>query len=273
MLYSSHSLRLHQHISIIAATCWGLCASSAYAATQTDSECFFNWAEAKVPSVLAPHQSTKVMGNLSYRFYPATQVYMLTEGTQALFFIGSELKNFGPLSSFLSAAQMESCGSTPPTRYSKVGNYPLTECVKDNVTGLIWEGKEATGTWAGTNTYTNRDNGGGGSYTSAQISATTNSIGYATVVNAAGTCGFTSGWRLPTKDELLTLVKPGSPPTIDMTWFPNTWASYVWTASPYVYSGGTASTTSAWYVNFSTGTAGYDTRSTNYGVRLVHTGQ
>ncbi|HEY3451069.1 MAG TPA: DUF1566 domain-containing protein [Myxococcales bacterium] len=48
--------------------------------------------------------------------------------------------------------------------------------------------------------------------------------------------GFSSGWRLPTRHELESLVDrkvapPG--PTIDKTAFPNTPASRFWTATPY----------------------------------------
>ena len=38
------------------------------------------------------------------------------------------------------------------------GTYDLTECVKDNSTGLIWEGKPTSGDRSTDNTYTNYDN-------------------------------------------------------------------------------------------------------------------
>ena len=46
------------------------------------------------------------------------------------------------------------------TQYSEVANasggfYAKTECVKDNLTGLVWEGKTASGSRLGTSTYTN----------------------------------------------------------------------------------------------------------------------
>jgi Protein of unknown function (DUF1566) len=52
--------------------------------------------------------------------------------------------------------------------------------------------------------------------------------------------------RLPTKDELLGIVKTTEAPTIDNAWFLNTslYSGY-WTSSPYPgYAG------YAWYVNF-----------------------
>ena len=140
------------------------------------------------------------------------------------------------------------------------GTYAKTECVKDNITGLIWEGKTASGTRAGSSTYTNYDStasaqkSNGSNPTQAEIDASTNSMGYRNAVRASALCGFTD-WRLPTVKELQTLVNYGvaSPgPTIDTTWFPNTQGSYYWSSSPYVGSSGYA-----WYVYFNYGSV-YD---------------
>jgi hypothetical protein len=151
------------------------------------------------------------------------------------------------------------------SRYAVVGNYPITECVTDTTTGLIWEGKEATGWRAGSNTYTNYDSSYG---TTAQIDAATNSIGYLNAVNATPLCGFTGGWRMPTFDELKTLVKTGSSPTIDITWFPNTPASYVWSGSPDALM-----SSFAWVVYFGNGYSYHGYRNDGFGVRLVRGGQ
>jgi len=109
-----------------------------------------------------------------------------------------------------------------------VENYDITECVKDNHTGLIWEGKTASGDRAGNNKYTNLDStaiyqDSSGTYfnTQEEIDASTNSIGYVNSVNNQLLCGF-NNWRMPTMAELRTLVKAGSSPTIDPDWFPNT---------------------------------------------------
>jgi hypothetical protein len=145
--------------------------------------------------------------------------------------------------------------------YSEVGNYPRTYCVKDNITGLMWEGKPASGLRGNpeldpNGTYTN--------YTGNQIN--TNAQGYVNAVNAAGLCGYTD-WRLPTVSELQSIVDYGvaSPgPTIDGNWFPNTKAFY-WTSSPYV-----GNSVSAWGVNFYSGGVHNGNRSSSYGyVRLV----
>ncbi len=89
-------------------------------------------------------------------------------------------------------------------------------------------------------------------------------------------------WRVPTKDELLTLVycSSGQPkawndtgdfckgeferPTIDQVAFPNTLATLFWSSSP-----GADDSDGAWYVGFDDGSDGYVSKSNGYEVRLV----
>ena len=164
------------------------------------------------------------------------------------------------------------------TRYIEVANasggtYAKTECVKDNITGLVWEGKTASPATSrlGTSTYTNYDGtgsgqkSGGANATQAEIDASTNSIGYKNAVNTSALCGYTD-WRLPTKEELEGILASSGSPRIDTTWFPNTQAFAYWTSSPYVgYSG------YAWYVYFYDGSVnGYSyVRGNDLYVRLV----
>ena len=154
------------------------------------------------------------------------------------------------------------------------GTYDKTECVKDDVTGLIWEGKTASGTRAGSNTYTNYDStasaqkSNGSNPTQEEIDASTNSMGYVNTVNSVALCGFTD-WRIPTVDELQGIVDYGtSTPTINSTWFPNTSSPYpTWSSSPQV-----GKSKFAWRVNFSSGDVNdfYGTgRGYAAGVRLV----
>ena len=144
--------------------------------------------------------------------------------------------------------------------YSAVGAYPLTSCVQDNKTGLIWEGKTDDGGLR------DKDN----TYTNYGDSRTGDASAYVTAVNATSLCGYTD-WRLPTADELQMIVDysiayPG--PTINSTWFPNTVGNAYWSASPYA-----GASSSAWGVNFGYGNVGFDYRNDSYYVRLVRAGQ
>lgn len=139
--------------------------------------------------------------------------------------------------------------------FSAVGSYANTECVKDNLTGLVWEGKTTTGDRASSNSYTNY-----GDSRSADASA------YVTTVNAAKLCGY-SNWRLPTRDELQALLdySVASPePTVDAAWLPNTGASAYWTSSSYL-----GSSAKAWSVNFANGFVSNNARSGKLLLRLV----
>jgi len=125
--------------------------------------------------------------------------------------------------------------------------YEKTECVRDNSTGLIWQGQTGPGTglrgndqfksnfdstsalqkWDGSNWVTP---------TTEDINAGTNSIGFKNAINSTNLCGG-NDWRMPTLGELGCLVK-GVNPAFDQEWFPNT--AYIdvggyWTSSPYVF--------------------------------------
>lgn len=162
----------------------------------------------------------------------------------------------------------------PSTGFSLVGNYSKEECVKDNATGLIWEGKTASGLRAGNNVYTNYDSAYYG--TPVQMTAATNSYGYVAYVNDIHLCGFTDGrWRLPTVDELVTLLVNGGNPAqdLDPAWFPNTSIGRYWSSRPY---GGVSYL--AWFVYtshlyLSHLSPYYGSRDDRYAVRLVRASQ
>lgn len=138
------------------------------------------------------------------------------------------------------------------------GTYSSTECVMDNITGLVWEGKPASGVRSVGARYTNQGDG-----------ADSDASGYVASVNATGLCGF-NDWRLPTPDELQTLVNYGRAfPAIDINWFGGTDNVAYWTSAPNV-----ATASFAWAVYFDVGYVSNDRlRGTGYAVRLVRAGQ
>jgi hypothetical protein len=140
--------------------------------------------------------------------------------------------------------------------YSRVSNFALTECVKDNITGLTWEGKTADGGLRDrNNTYTNyRD-------------ARQGDVGaYVNLVNGQGLCGYTD-WRIPNTHELQSIIDYGVAypgPTIDIRWFPNTKDGFYWTdAVDATYYD------NAMRIPFSFGGIGAANRKETFHVRLV----
>ena len=166
----------------------------------------------------------------------------------------------------------------PTTPSSGANPHP---CVRDNVTGLIWEVKTAddglrdqkwTYSW-----YDSVHNYGGySSYGSnCKTSGRCDTEKYVADVNAAALCGF-SDWRMPTTNELQGIVHFGrTDPAIDPTFFPNTPSSIFWSGSPGVEWEG------AWHVEFSGGQVSYvyyyntytPYRRDGHSVRLVRAGQ
>ena len=118
--------------------------------------------------------------------------------------------------------------------FSHVGSYTLEECVKDDVSGLVWEGKTTSGLRSGATTASVAGNAGVVPPVPA-ISA------YIANVNAIQLCGF-SDWRLPTVHELQTVINfglmlsnpalPGES-SLPPTWFinQNTVNANLWTSS------------------------------------------
>lgn len=159
--------------------------------------------------------------------------------------------------------------------------YDKTECVRDNATGLIWQGQTGPGTGLRANNEirSNLDNtaklqkGFSAPFTTptqSDIDAITNSIGFKNAVNSSNLCG-SSAWRLPTESELLSIVKTGSPaPAIDADWFPNLFGSTsgYWTSTPNSAAGDHF----AKVVSFGNGSvsSGYREDRIGHRVRLVH---
>ncbi|QQZ28865.1 DUF1566 domain-containing protein [Thiothrix subterranea] len=128
-------------------------------------------------------------------------------------------------------------------------------CVKDNVTGLIWEVKTDDGklhdkddgyTWHSTD---NSTNGGFPGYKRPTLAipggldnvcydATItdekkfcNTEAYVARVNTEGWCG-SKNWRMPTRSELLSIaIYTDAQPSIDGSFFPNISQKLYWTSS------------------------------------------
>jgi PKD repeat protein len=100
-------------------------------------------------------------------------------------------------------------------------------CVKDNVTGLMWENKTNDGSLHDiSKKFTHLDNPNanqlvsGQQPTLAQINTVTNSVGFKNTVNSEGLCGATD-WRIPESDELLSIADHGISEVerLDIAWF------------------------------------------------------
>lgn len=160
-------------------------------------------------------------------------------------------------------------------------------CVKDNVTGLVWEVKTTDGglhhkddsyVWYNTDPATNggfagiADDDGAicYGYDSNDPASFCNTQAYVARVNQAGWCGHTD-WRMPTKEELRSLVDYSVPypgPTIDVGYFPNQVSSSVWSSLPYANS-----SAHAWALFFNLGGSSPGSKIDSHAVRLVRSGQ
>lgn len=157
--------------------------------------------------------------------------------------------------------------------------FELTECVKDFTTGLTWQGQTPAGTGllANDKRFTNYDstsetqksatapNGAAILIkpTQGDLDANTNSLGFRNGINNIGLCG-ARNWRLPTMDEMGSILRPAESPTIDNVWFPNTSGEY-WTTTAVAGSVTRAST-----LFFGSGSFFSEDRNNRTSVRLVH---
>jgi hypothetical protein len=132
--------------------------------------------------------------------------------------------------------------------YAATPSSAAQQCTTDNVTGLVWETKADANAQAA-------------SYAYDQLAA------YVATVNAASRCGNTN-WRVPTVNELLTLVDASlaTGSAADATGFPNQRANRYWTADTVA-----GTTANAWFVDFGNqGLVSFDNKaSTTYSTYRV----
>ncbi len=143
------------------------------------------------------------------------------------------------------------------------------QCVRDNLTGLVWEVKTDDGglhdadnvyTWYSTDGNNNgaalgTENGG------------VNTQAYVAAVNAAGWCG-ANDWRLPNFDELYSIVNLSAAyPAVDTNYFPQTRSGSYWTSVPRAHL-----SVQALAVAFHTGSGDNIARFNPLYVRLVRGG-
>jgi hypothetical protein len=161
---------------------------------------------------------------------------------------------------------------------SGTGNWA---CTRDNVTGLTWEVKVNqtanprhqghTYRWYDTDANVNGGNSGyiGDGFNCNNTLTRCNTTAFRDAVNAAGLCG-ANDWRLPTTDELQSLVHYGrsSGARIDTAWFPNSPAADFWSGQNYAPNALTA-----WRVSFAEGLVSTNTKDNLRRVRLVRGGQ
>ncbi|MDJ0909413.1 MAG: DUF1566 domain-containing protein [Woeseiaceae bacterium] len=143
-------------------------------------------------------------------------------------------------------------------------------CVRDNVTGLIWEVKtdddsygdrDWTYTWYSSSGF--EDGGDPGVDNGGDCPNNCDTDGHAVAANIEMLCGF-DDWRMPTRHELISIMHFGadSAPFIDTEFFPNHADMPYWSSST---SGGLGI---AW-VNYSDIGSGTSFQADDIAVRLV----
>lgn len=167
------------------------------------------------------------------------------------------------------------------------GSADSWSCVRDNVTGLVWEVKADDGSFQDGgftySWYSEEVNGGfEGDETGANATClltNCNTSAYVAAVNAQGLCGFYD-WRLPTHHELFSLMHLGiaDDVAIDEDYFPNTGSVsteplWYWTSVPSADGVNSDNAQNAWALDFDSGVDNFLNKSAVARVRLVRAGR
>jgi hypothetical protein len=180
------------------------------------------------------------------------------------------------------------------TRLDEIGDEVDDEtlswsCVRDNITGLIWESKTdalTTSLHSSSHSYSWYQSDGedvfdgdvNGIATSCSIT-NCNTQDYIAEVNTQGLCNFRD-WRLPTHNELLSILHFGQvvAPMIDADYFVNTTDSltspvWYWTNDSSADGFANEQAQNAWVIDFASGNDNFLNKSTAGRVRLVRAGR
>ncbi len=149
-------------------------------------------------------------------------------------------------------------------------------CTRDEVTGLIWEIKTRHGLRSWRQTYSwydsnpSRHGGFAGSVSEGicQQPGRCDTEKFVQDVNAQGLCGYRD-WRLPSREELISLIKTSrSRPSINTDFFPNTPPLFFWSGSARA-----GHAIDAWSVGFNRGGVVFGNKYGADRVRLVRAGK
>jgi hypothetical protein len=138
------------------------------------------------------------------------------------------------------------------------GYFGLNECLRDKVTGLLWEGK---------NSGSDQPRYGSQRFTNLGNFAATDVSGHVAAVNASRLCGY-SDWRVPSRMELQSILHYGNPQPFNAidAQFLNTDSGVYWTREL-----ASDDLSQAWMVDFGQfgGTSSPEPRTYTRAVRLV----
>jgi hypothetical protein len=152
------------------------------------------------------------------------------------------------------------------------------DCVKDGATDLVWEVKthdrglqDANNFYSWYSSPLNRVTSGTKNNGKCRGGINCDTQSYVNAINAKRVCGY-SDWRLPSRKELLSLVRNTSGSeqntTIDTRYFPSTPGDWYWTADTDL-----GDSDHAWYVLFYNGRTMKALKSQAKRVRLVRGGK